>query len=501
MALRYAVQNGNWSNTATWDGGTLPGNGDDVYTDGKIVTIDIDLVGQYRPARLFARSRGSGGTAGGYFVVDTTRQIGQPGYPVNVYGPDLNNANYGCINFSGDSTTLTVYGDIVGGSQFYCYGINNVSSGTVTVTGNATGGSGNFSYGVNNASSGTVTVTGNATGSTGLYAHGIANTSSGTVTVTGAVAGGSGGNADGIRNLSSGTVTVTGAVAGGSGSSACGINNAGTGTVTINGDVRPTATGQSGSAVWNNSTGYITINGDVYGGRGATAVYANAGYIRINGDLKWDTIYSNAAAVGTSSTGIIILNGKILNHYGAAGPYGQTLCTGRVLLYNGRSSLTQYAESATGGPGVSGNPIYHYGDLAGGFNYPSESNVRFGVIYGSNNEYTGTCRVPPPQSVAYGVPVDDTTGTAFIDISEIIAGTGVIVSDSNNTATTFKTNLSGAKTKFVGMFLRFKTGSLSGEIREIVDFDETTKFVTVNKSFSATPSVGDSFTLIGYSGR
>jgi hypothetical protein len=123
-----------------------------------------------------------------------------------------------------------------------------------------------------------------------------------------------------------------------------------------------------------------------------------------------------------------------LNHYGAAGPYGLTLCTGRVILYNGRSSLTQYAESATGGPEVSGDPIYHYGDLAGGFNYPSESNVRFGVIYGSNNEYTGSCRVPPPQSVAYGVPVDNTTGTAAVT-PELVASAVWDALRSNHTET------------------------------------------------------------------
>jgi hypothetical protein len=88
--------------------------------------------------------RGSGGTAGGYFVVNTTRQIGEPGYPVYVYGPDVSNHNQGCIAFSADSATLTVYGDIAGGNQNYCYGIYNASSGTVIVTGNVTGGSNNI---------------------------------------------------------------------------------------------------------------------------------------------------------------------------------------------------------------------------------------------------------------------------------------------------------------------------------------------------------------------
>ena len=40
MALRYAVATGNWSNTATWDGGTLPTAADDVFSNNFTVTID-----------------------------------------------------------------------------------------------------------------------------------------------------------------------------------------------------------------------------------------------------------------------------------------------------------------------------------------------------------------------------------------------------------------------------------------------------------------------------
>ena len=43
MANRYAVASGNWSNTATWDGGTLPGAADIVRPNGFAVTIDQNI--------------------------------------------------------------------------------------------------------------------------------------------------------------------------------------------------------------------------------------------------------------------------------------------------------------------------------------------------------------------------------------------------------------------------------------------------------------------------
>ncbi len=41
---------------------------------------------------------------------------------------------------------------------------------------------------------------------------------------------------------------------------------------------------------------------------------------------------------------------------------------------------------------------------------PSGSNVRAGVIYGPGNELTGSMAVPHPNSVSWGVPVDNTSG-------------------------------------------------------------------------------------------
>ena len=49
------------------------------------------------------------------------------------------------------------------------------------------------------------------------------------------------------------------------------------------------------------------------------------------------------------------------------------------------------------------------------FTFPTQANVRDGTTYGTGGLLVGTLKVPPPQSVAYGVPTDNTTGTAVLD--------------------------------------------------------------------------------------
>ena len=413
MALVYAVKNGNWSDPTVWNTGSLPGNEDDVYTNGKTVTIDIDLIGQYRPKALYARNPGDG-TSGGYFIVNTTRQIGEPDYPVDIYGPDLNGAQYPCVRFTAYAPNeLTIYGNVFGGPQNYCYGVQNQYTGTVNIIGNVSGLS-CAAVGVRNESLGTINIIGDVAGGVCWDSYGASNVGSGTINIIGNVSGGSGNYGGGVLNAGSGIINITGNVNGGSYGTAYGVYNSAGGVVFINSDIRPTTTNQIAVAVYNGSTGHIIINGDVYGGRGSIAVYANNGYIRINGDLRWDETYSNAAAAGSSLNGLIVLNGNIRNHHLATGYYGCMLCVGRVLLYNGENYLTVYAESADGGPAVSGDPIYHDGAARAASNFPGQQHVRYGITYGPDNEYIGTCHVPPPESVAYGVPVDDTVGTAVI---------------------------------------------------------------------------------------
>ena len=53
--------------------------------------------------------------------------------------------------------------------------------------------------------------------------------------------------------------------------------------------------------------------------------------------------------------------------------------------------------------------------------HPAEANVRTGVTYGPTNNLTGTCAVPPANTVSLGVPVDNTVGTAQLDTNALAA--------------------------------------------------------------------------------
>jgi hypothetical protein len=56
-------------------------------------------------------------------------------------------------------------------------------------------------------------------------------------------------------------------------------------------------------------------------------------------------------------------------------------------------------------------PLYTADSVGGN---PATTNVRSGTVYGPSNELTGTLAVPPAGSVAVGVPVDNTVGTASL---------------------------------------------------------------------------------------
>lgn len=235
MADRWAVATGNWSNTATWNGGTLPGASDDVYADGKTVTIDQDVT-----VLSLRTTQRSGGTAGGGFTVSSG------GRTVTCTGLGVVQGTSNAITFSAASpNTLTVVGYCVGGATVNGGAVVVSSSGTAYITGDCTGGSVSGASGVRLAGSGTVYITGNCTGGNAQISSGAHNASTGTIVVVGDAIGAGGGNrACGVYNASSGNVTITGTLT--PSSVAPGAANDATGLVIHVGSATVDANGQTG---------------------------------------------------------------------------------------------------------------------------------------------------------------------------------------------------------------------------------------------------------------
>ena len=95
-----------------------------------------------------------------------------------------------------------------------------------------------------------------------------------------------------------------------------------------------------------------------------------------------------------------------------------------------------------------------------------------------------------------GIPV---IGSAPLTVLEV--PTGTVQSDAGNTAKLFKTNLTGADSLYVGMFLVFTSGGNQHITREVIAFTGSTGFIEVNRPFPNTPTAGDTFRVLGYSGR
>lgn len=186
MANRYATQSGNWSDTNTWDGNTLPAVGDVVRSNGKIINIDQDI----NVLELRTDSTGVEITKG-YFYVS-----GDYSLSCNVYGGDpsstsLTTSSTPTLWLFGPASTINLVGTVSGGP--YAYGcalvIDSSCSANLNVTGNIIGGSyagtvdpnvtsvnqsyGNGSVGLRNEGYANLNLVGNVSGGTGRYSWAV----------------------------------------------------------------------------------------------------------------------------------------------------------------------------------------------------------------------------------------------------------------------------------------------------------------------------------------
>jgi hypothetical protein len=391
MALILSAATGNFNAGATWVGGIVPGPGDEARAS---TTHTITITANVTCDEV------SNAGSGIYTLNDGITLT------ANVTNKTTTAAR-ACMQFFGASATIV--GNVTSGPATTTIGINNVSTGTVNVTGTVTGGSGSNAYGLYNSSTGRLVVTGNVTGGSGGSSNAVQGQGNGNITITGNVTA-SGGL--GVNNVGTGTVTITGNVLA---SGALGVSNASTGTVTITGN----STGAGAAGVNNASTGTVTITG-----------IATAG--------------TTGAGVNNASTGTINLGRAKANAYGPGNTSGLSPTPGASNAGLGIIEIQEIEYGTFGQTPVSGTGIrlkkastnvavFNYCDTAGAKTLidatanaamPAITDVRFGTSYASG-ALTGVAYIPSASSVGFGVPVDNTTGTATLTAADVRAALGM----------------------------------------------------------------------------
>jgi len=490
----YLPQNSGLWSTTTWitafsnltalaGGNTPPTVIDDVYADGKTITVDINT--SVRSIRNTTSPR-TGGLTGGSFTLNNGITL--------IANVITATTAVICVNYNGTAgNSASLSGNIIGGGASGAYGISNNSTGTLNVSGSVTGGPGTNAHGIHNASSGIVNIAGNVIGGGASGCYGVRNLLGGIVNITGNVTGGTGGS-DGAYNTAGGTVTIRGNVnSGGTSGASIGATNAGTGTLSITGNITAgtinnaygvfhsangivnitgavtggTAAGTHG--VMNNSTGTIYISGDVTGGSGAGAsgcLNVTTGTVYISGNAiggsnatdsggiiavgaqnsAGGSIFINGTAIPSSvvpgarnqGNGLLYVTKAIGNQFGLGsvginsvvglannsqngrvyveqvefGPRGATPISGPVyILPSNRNTLTGYTTAL-------GTPVTFYNSLSVSNLLPPVSSVQAGVVYNVGNS-VGAMTVPSASAVQFGVPVDNTTGTAALQPQDV----------------------------------------------------------------------------------
>ena len=474
MAIRFAKQNGNWSSASTWDGGlTIPTTGDDVYFNGFRVIIDQNinvnsLRSQTNPYGLsdsliptminnttpsgvafasvnntdafnaFNRSDGSywiGNSNGTGFLgyqFTTTKIVRRYSWNINGFGGtnqrprnwtfegSNDGVNYVILHTVTANPTSSIYfSPDIGNTTPYLYYMINISATQLTSNpyinqldmsevaqvgnGYGTGGGGDLTTNVTitspimysqqsrlfQCSTGLITVNfiGNLFSSSSNYPANdgqiLYNTASSTFNFTG--------NANLLSSGGNGAWDIYSAVAGS--------------VVNFVGDVTRLAGPNQQIGFFNgnslNFTGVMNNNPAA----GSTSVISIVNNCNFVGNLISSTI--NGVPTFTSNV-LTLFSGNIItmaDYFPVTGRIKMLSSSQNSILFQTQNSLVTQT-------------LYTPGVNTG---HPATTNVRTGITYGPTNNLTGTCAVPPAGAVSLGVPVDNTTGTAYLSGNDISA--------------------------------------------------------------------------------
>lgn len=396
MANRHAVANGDWSNTATWNGGTLPTSADDVYANNFNINVNQNI-----SVISLRNTAGTGITAGGTFTFNTAGITADISGTI-VMNPTLTN-QFILITASSGLVTMNIPNGIVNGLQTSNSNIINYTGNCsltiscISFRGNQINtGNGGVNM-LNKSSTGTLIFNGDVEARFGGYNHGytINITVSSTNIINGNILGGSGVGAGSIAVvIANGNLTVTGNVTGGIGIGGNAISSSSVGIINITGNL----IGGSTSAI-TVSNGTLNIIGTIKGGTvngSVGATISGTGTLNHVG-LAQASALGSAIACNTPTTSVITCTGPFLRNGYIVAVASQTL------IINALSNpYFEFKKSDTT------DLSYVNGDT---LNFPSEMDVRDGTTYASGL-YLGSLKVPAPSNVRKDVPTDNTVGTA-----------------------------------------------------------------------------------------
>ena len=301
------------------------------------------------------------------------------------------------------SHTVYVSGSIRGGTSNNIRGVQIVNNGNLYVTGSVTGGTvATLGYGVfNNA--GRLEILGNIFGGVDTTCHAVA-VANGTTIINGNLYGSL--NAAPIVMIAgSGSLSINGDTINTTGTNigqATGVFiNGSVGTLNFNGILRA----YNAPGILCNTAATINVTGPVYAERNNGIQSTGASILRVIGP-----IYSSNAAPGISSTqttATVTGSGPLISENGYNAVYSP-----KIQLMSGSNPLYIIQRDAI-------NQDITLYDTSYTSSLPLQFNVRSGSIYGGLNEFSGSMVVPLPTNVRYGVPIDNTTGSATLSPQDI----------------------------------------------------------------------------------
>jgi hypothetical protein len=185
-------------------------------------------------------------------------------------------------------------------------------------------------------------------------------------------------------------------------------------TVNVTGNVYgSTNNNQSfGNNIYATSTANLNITGNIY------CTLGNAVYI--NGNTKLTHVGSiqnvntngiSAIYAGNSITSPVIVTGPIISTGSLMPIVANRLQFAAGANISWRFQNVNNQDITLYSPGTSGSAL----------GLPLSSDVRYNILYGPNNELTGSLRVAAPQYVSQGVLTDNTTGSAQLTAADFLS--------------------------------------------------------------------------------